>query len=444
MAAKNSKNASNSKASTTKKNQRWGLRVGAVFIITLVLGLSLLWRDDIDRVIGLTEIEEGAYGGTSAAEIIAGGAGGDLIVHFVDVGQGDACIVELPDGRTMLIDAGPGNKKEGLRTYIDENFVQNRTEKKLTKFDFAILTHSDEDHCGGFPYVLERYAVGLFYRPNELSTRAPYVDPDAASIVGSGKKDTVIYRNTLEAAYRASDDVVITYAPNLGDSERITPEGLAEGDDGWYEVLFFGPYGHSYKDLNNYSPIIIIDYNGKRIALSGDAEKDAEKEFVENVSKRSYEKFNRFTENFTVHVIKLGHHGSRTSSSADYLGALTNSASRKDVLTVISCGFGNSYGHPHPEVLKRLEELGFDKEKILRTDELSHIVLCVRGQNGELGMNGEPGAGGALLFGATSHNVEAPTVHEAVSWLTVALTIWVLLTSVILIQPILAAKGKKK
>ncbi|MCL2798297.1 MAG: MBL fold metallo-hydrolase [Firmicutes bacterium] len=419
------------KGNSTKKH-RWPLRIALMSALTLVLGLSLIWHVEIDRVIGLIRVEEGAYTGQhSAAEVAGGRSGGDLTFHFVDVGQGDACIVELPDKRTMIIDAGPAKHKDSLLTYIDDNFVKGKSEaERLTKFDFAVLTHSDEDHCGGFPDVLKTYGVGTFYRPNELSTRAPFIDPDADSIVGTGKKDTVVYQKTIEAAYQASDNVAVTYAPDLdtGGLDRITPEGIAKGDERWYEIVFFGPYGHSYKDLNNYSPIIVIEYNGQSVALSGDAEKAAEKEFVDNAKLGRNQKFGRFTADYSVSLIKLGHHGSRTSSGDDYLRLLTSASVRGDVLTVISCGFGNSYGHPHAEVLSRLTGLGFSEGNLLRTDAHSNIVYSI------------PGSESKPVFGATSHNVEAAAVHEAVSWLTVALCLWLLSLSVILFAPILAAK----
>ena len=436
------------KKSKTKKPY-WGLRIVTVLIITAVLGISLIWRENIDRTLGLRKTELEEYKGEhSATEVIEGSGGNDLVAHFVDVGQGDACIIELPDGRTMIIDAGPSKSKNALLSYIDDTFVKGKpAANKLTEFDFAILTHSDEDHCGGFPELLKKYSVGTFYRPNELCKRSPCncgdEDENKSKIIGNGTKTTKIYCDTLAAVKTASDKRLVTYMPSLeatGD-DSITPEGLNKGDDGFYEVMFFGPYGHSYKDLNNYSPVILIEYNGKTIALSGDAEKDAEKEFVENARNKTRPKFERFTASFSVNVIKLGHHGSRTSSSEDFLNTLVGSK-QSEVVVIICCGLNNSYGHPHKEVLERLKSLGFKEDKILRTDQISHIAINLSGTT-TTSETPSIDEDNGLLFGGTGRFFIIPVVHEAVSWLTIAITLWLVSAFVLLAQPILAAAGIK-
>jgi len=134
--------------------------------------------------------------------------------------------------------------------------------------------------------------------------------------------------------------------------------------------------------------------------ISAGAERVAEMEFVEAYTG---------VFSFDANVIKLGHHGSRTSSAAEYLTLAAGRTPRGDIYTVISCGHGrsqgNTYGHPHPEVLKRLEDLGFAPDKILRTDVdaefINDITIAVmKNENGEFGLviNGEWGAPSHSFF----------------------------------------------
>ncbi len=121
---------------------------------------------------------------------------------------------------------------------------------------------------------------------------------------------------------------------------------------------------------------MIFEYQGKKVALSGDAVSDAESEFVESVASGSG-KYSIFTSSYTVDVIKLGHHGSSTSSSNDYINAITTSSATKSILTIASCGLDNSYGHPHESVYTRLNALGFIQDNHLRTDLDGDILVTI-------------------------------------------------------------------
>ncbi|MCL2061216.1 MAG: MBL fold metallo-hydrolase [Firmicutes bacterium] len=437
MAAKKRNTAKNSNTKKQQQNkQAWMFRIAAFVVISLILGLSLIWGRQIDSALGLYRLDRDDFGGTGA-EVIRGD-GGDLIVHFIDVGQGDATIAELPDGRFMIIDAGPARARGQLLAYIDEHLVQP-ADKDFNKFDFAVLTHADEDHCGGFPAVLALYPADVFYRPNEKATHSDF--PDAGEHLlraGHGSHNTRAYGDAMKSAHRAGATVIVTDGLSPADgSDKITPQGLSATDAGYYEIIFFGPTKNSYRHRNDYSPVIIIEYENRRIALSGDAEREAEEEFVANVANLAAPKFARFTSAFTVDVIKAGHHGSRSSSSREYLETLTNAASRKDVLIIISCGFSNSYGHPHADVLSRFNDMGFLEEHILRTDVNSDIVISIRF---------DADANDFLIF----HGATAKITQRNVSlgfmdlrWWQIALLIWLLCLAVCIVAPYVSAKGKE-
>ena len=282
-------------------------------VLSAALLISLIWQDKINAALGLTGVEENEYDGMNTDAVLSG-SGGDLNLHFVDVGQGDACIVELPDGRNMLIDSGSSDRDDKLISYIDEN-IKDDDGKTIGGFDIVIMTHSDEDHCGEMADVLGRFpAKEAFYRPNQEATRSGFSDPGKADLYGNyNGKSTKAYAEAIGAGYAGGAKGIVTNA--LDDSQNvIAPENVARGEEGYYEINFYSPVKDSYGDYNNYSPIIVLEYNDNKVALSGDAEKEAEADFVEK-AKAGEGRYAAFTEEFTVQAIKLGHHGSRTSSS---------------------------------------------------------------------------------------------------------------------------------
>ncbi len=348
-------------------------------------------------------------------------------LHFVDVGQGDACVVELPDGRNMLIDSGEKDSKDKLIHYIDEN-VKDDDGKTITHFDIAVITHSDSDHCGEMKDVLSRFPVtGVFYRPNQEATKI--ADPGKAELYGNyNGKNTATYADAITAGYAGGAKGVVTNALN-DEINVIKPDGLNDGDEGYYEINFYAPVKDSYSDYNNYSPVIILEYGDNRVALSGDAEKEAEADFVAKAEQKEG-RYAIFDDTFTVQAIKLGHHGSRTSSSEKYLKTMTTQESRKDVRIIISCGLDNKYGHPHKEVLERLDALGFKQENILRTDVNGDIAMSIKFDE----TSGEY----ALFFGAdvvrTQKTVSLGVID--ITWLEIVVTFIVIAGVVLLVLPI--------
>lgn len=429
-APKSSGRRSGGKKSTYKPH--WGIRIAIVLVVGVLLGVSLLFENQINLALGLEKIEKTEYEGTTAGDIRKKSVAGDLNVHFVDVGQGDACIVELPDGKKMIIDGGEKDAKDALLGYIDEN-ITDKDGNKITYFDYAILTHTDSDHCGSLDDVLNKYPAKNFYRPNVKCNYKDYVDPDASLLTSDCvSKGTAAYKDVIAAASKGKNKFGDEYKVYINSFELdpIVPDAKP-GDDGYYSLSFYGPNSNNYKDWNNYSPIMILEYEGIKIALTGDCEKEGEAEFAEKAKAREG-KFSVFDDNYSVDVIKAGHHGSRTSTGEAFVEAVTTAESRPNTLIVISCGLNNKYKHPHTEKLEQFKKDGFQDKNILRTDRNGTIVLSVR--------YNEATSDFRLFYGA---DPMVKTQEKTVDWRYIALSIFVVVALVILVEPAIAAARKK-
>lgn len=242
---------------------------------------------------------------------------GELEAHFIDVGQGDSELI-LTDDAVILIDCGPRSSADTLVAYLSQY---------CTDIDYLILTHPHEDHIGGAPKVIERFNV-----KNVIMT-------DATST-------SKIFSNLL-TALENSDAVV--HEAKVGDTYTA----------GAVRMKLLGPSVDT-DDLNNLSIIVRVDFGKTSFMYTGDAE-----ELSESASLGSFA-----VGEFKADVLKVGHHGSSTSTSESFLTAVSPS------IAVISCGSGNSYGHPHKETVNLLEQREIT---IYRTDQLGSIVLVSDG-----------------------------------------------------------------
>ena len=371
----------------------WKARFIALLVIVAIVGAGFLFEEKINYALGLKTDEVNSTLHDQDGNVIET-LDGNLKVHFVDVGQGDACIVELPDDRNMLIDAGENRAevKQKLETYINDTILDDDN-TPIDYFDYCIMTHSDSDHIGSMAYIFGLFPAKTVYRPNQAANYekngVAYVDPayngreNRHRFWGSDlqSKNTATYKNAIEAAYKSNDDftpeVIVTNPYDDTQNEITSAKAGVE-----YSITFYSPLSSSYSDNNNYSPIIILQYGDKSITLTGDAETKNEQEFVQK-AKEGEGKYSIFTDTFTVDVIKLGHHGSGTSSTEGFLEVMTTDSSVDKVLVVISCGKDNKYGHPHTEVLDRLKDMGFSDDRILRTDLSGDIVVGVAYEEGE-------------------------------------------------------------
>ena len=245
----------------------------------------------------------------------------ELKVHFLDVGQADCTLIQLPSGEEVLIDAG----NKGDADYII-SYLQNL---KIDDIEYFILTHPHEDHIGSAEKIINSLDVDKVYMPDIEAT-------------------SNLYKNTMIAI--ESNGAEIIYAkPGLI---------ITETQDMKFEIL--APKSMYYSELNEYSAVTKLDYLETSFIFTGDAESVSELEMIQG----GYD--------LDSDLLKVGHHGGRTSTSKDFLQAVTPRYS------VISCGEDNSYGHPHIETLNRLSGIG---SEIYRTDKLGTIVAVSEGQS---------------------------------------------------------------
>lgn len=243
---------------------------------------------------------------------------GDMVVHFIDVGQGDSIFIELPNSETMLIDAGEIGQGDLVSTYI---FSQG-----YDTIDHVVATHTHSDHIGGMPEVLDTFNIGTFYMTENTSTSS-------------------IFEQTLNKVNESSADICYVMA------------GDVIVDCGELLCMVIAPKAIDNHEMNNNSIVIKLTYGDNKFLFTGDAEKSEEDGIWTNIK---------------CDVLKVGHHGSDSSSTSNFLKKV------EPKYAIISCGLGNTYGHPNDEVLKRLYDRNVD---VFRTDLQGTIVFTSNGKN---------------------------------------------------------------
>lgn len=275
-------------------SQRSGKKSSPLMIL---LGILVVGAAVVLQQLGLFETEE------LVSENVSGSA--EAQVYFIDVGQGDSELIRLKDsGIDILIDAGTRSTKQELVDYLKELGVDD--------IDILIGTHPHEDHIGGMAKIIEEFPIGTLYLPETSDEMTP---------------TTKTYESLLDAAENKNVTVRTAAAGDV----------LLEQDNTSFKVL--SPSHTDYDNLNDYSIVTRLKVGDTAFLFQGDAETPVEEEILDSGADVSCD------------VIKLGHHGSSTSSSRAYLEAANPSAA------VISCGVGNEYGHPHRETMDLLEKL---------------------------------------------------------------------------------------
>lgn len=242
--------------------------------------------------------------------------GGSFTIHFIDVGQADSALVTC-DGHSMLIDGG--NADDSNLVY---SVLQRETEGHL---DYVIGTHAHEDHIGGLS--------GAFEADTADVTFCPVTEYDSKA-----------FQNFKARADERGGGITV---PAVGDTFTLGEANVT--------VVAVNSVP---EDTNNTSIVIRIVYGDTSFLFTGDAEQETEEKILES------------EQDIESTVLKVGHHGSSTSTSQAFLDAVN------PTYTVISCGKDNSYGHPHSETLAKLASAGVE---VLRTDELGDIYCTSDG-----------------------------------------------------------------
>jgi competence protein ComEC len=258
----------------------------------------------------------GASDSQSQASTTAAGASGSLKVRFIDVGQGD-CILVTCNGQNMLIDGGQSTESSKVYSILKT--------LGITHLDYVIGSHPDADHIGATSGALSFATCGTFY-------------------CSTTESDTKTFANLTKKVAESGSSITV---PKVGDSFYL----------GNALVTFIGPT-QAFDDDNNNSLVCRLDFGSTSFLFTGDMESESEYALLSSGA------------NVSADVIKVAHHGSKSSSTASFLSAVSPK------YAVICVGQDNSYGHPTDAVLSRLSAVG---AQILRTDQLGTITFVSDG-----------------------------------------------------------------
>lgn len=238
-------------------------------------------------------------------------SGDTLRVNYIDVGQGDSIFIQLPNKETMLIDAGEAYEVDNVINYLNNLGIK--------KIDYVVGTHPHTDHIGGLEEVINTFDVGAIYMPKVSSNSKTFED-------------------------------LLTTISNKGLKVKTAKSGVVVLSEDNLKLEFIAPNSDNYSNLNNYSAVLKLTYLDNTFLFMGDAETLSEDEITSDVD---------------ADVIKVGHHGSDSSSSVEFVKKVSPE------YAIIMVGEGNSYNHPYQSIIDRYESVG---AKVLRTDLDGNIV----------------------------------------------------------------------
>jgi len=245
----------------------------------------------------------------------------ELTVTFIDVRQGDSTLIQCGD-KLMLIDAGESGNEDKILNLIHKS--------GFDKIDLLIATHPHSDHIGSMPAILKRIKVDTVIMPYISEASMP---------------TTRIYEKSLQALSESGAKV-----------ERAVPGKEYSLNN--LKITILAPFTDT-AELNNLSVVLRADFKESSFLFTGDAEKKAEQSILKN------------NMNVRAAVLKVGHHGSRSSTTEEFLSKVSPQ------YAVISCGLKNSYGHPSKDTIGRLEKHNI---KYYRTDYNGNITVITDGK----------------------------------------------------------------
>lgn len=244
---------------------------------------------------------------------------GKLKVHYINVGQGDSILVQQGD-KNMLLDAGTNASTSSLMSYLRS--------LNIKKLDYLVLTHPHEDHIGGADAVIKNFEIGSIYMPKITANTATFRD--------------------------------VVKAMNAKGLKAASPVPGTNFNLGQAVCNILGPVNTVSGDLNTYSIVIKVTFGNNKFLFTGDAQSSNEQDMIN----KGFD--------LSADVLKLGHHGSHTSTTQNFLNKVNPE------YAVISCGVDNDYGHPHKETMDRLKRMNIT---VYRTDESGTIVAESDGKN---------------------------------------------------------------
>ena len=301
------------------QNQQYNLtKTIIVIVVAIIFGILGIEKDNIQNILGDNLAITNSIKEATSFDKIQIETGNSVIsniqnkvgnrVYFFDVGQADSILV-VNNGKTMLIDAG--NNDDG------DLIVKNIKKLGISKIDYLIGTHPHEDHIGGLDNVINTFEIGNIFMPKV-------------------KTNTKTFEDVLDAI---SNKGLKVKTPKIGDTFDV--------GDAKCEVMSIG---EDTENLNETSIVIRMEYNDVSYLFTGDME-------VSNESARNWPQ---------TDILKVAHHGSSTSTSANFLKQIMPK------IAIIQVGENNKYGHPHDVIIKRLKNIGAE---IYRNDEKQTILI---------------------------------------------------------------------
>lgn len=325
-----------------KENKIWGKLIIFGCFVAIML-ISLIFSQQIEFLLllkpNLSSIN------TNAFEI-----------HFVDVGDGDAILVRFSTGKTLIVDSGSSFEEKTLLNYIDNVFFAGKTKRE---FDFAVLTHSDVDHSGNMLTILNTYNIKTFIRPQ-------------------------IYVQNLETGVEGEQNYFVTnstYAQIISKLYELKNENKINVEFAKFDTYYFAglsagmhilaPVKSYYSSTNELSCVMVV-YDGEhKVMLTGDASTTNELEIINNYN----------LDKLDVDILKLGHHGSNTSTSLELLEATTPK------FAVVSVSKSNT-SSPGKTVLNNIASYNANNPDnnifVKQTSNLGNIIFYENDENFEM------------------------------------------------------------
>ena len=301
----------------------------AIIVLVFAFFLFFVLNDRFLRIDGIPTWEDLYQGAGLSSPVSA--VEGDVSVHFIDVGQGDCELIKTQN-KAVLIDCG---EKEYYADVID--YIKTQ---KIEYIDYVIVTHPHSDHAGGMSFILDEFDIGTVIMPKIQESVTPTTSTYIRLLKSIENKNITVEYAEAGKEYTL-DDVKMTLLSPVQD----------------------------YDDLNNYSVAVKLIHGENSFLFTGDIEKEAENDIIEN----GY--------NISADVLKVAHHGSSTSSQKKFINAVSPN------YAVIEVGSPNSYNHPNADTIQRLE----NKEiTIYRTDLYGNIVFVSDGKTFDILTEKEP------------------------------------------------------
>lgn len=308
------------------KNNIYKLIIIVVIIIGAIFSKDYLNYDKNDEAINNLNSKSSV---TTSEENPLINVDGNLQIHFIDVGQADSILIKQ-DNNYMLIDGGNNEDGDMLVKYLKEQGVE--------KLDYIIATHPHEDHIGGLDDVLNEFDTDLVLMPDKITTTKTFED------------FLLAIKNRQDVKNKNGENVTLKKVPKLEEKYNL----------GNASFVIYAPNSSSYDELNNYSIVIKLSFGNNAFLFTGDAEKLSEKEMLD----KNYD--------LKADVLKIGHHGSSTSTSDEFLEAVSPK------YAVLSVGEDNSYNLPKKTVMDKFKN---NNIPVYRTDEQGTIILNSDGTN---------------------------------------------------------------